>query len=218
LLGYARNGSLLSHDKDVDVGVMGWESQFDVAATLLQSKLFRVPLKYLKGKSCYFLPIIHQNTDVNIDIFFYRSQGDKLVTGVNHSFGYLQEFSFSKFDLQKIKFLGTDFYAPENIELNLRENFGNWRIPDKNYISHLESPSTIDVGGQVYMIVARINLLAAMISKDRIKAHRAFNLATTKARPGNAINPDLVARLFKVCQFSNENRESEDLPEEAYSE
>ena len=30
LLGYARTGSVLSHDKDMDVGLFGWEEQFDI--------------------------------------------------------------------------------------------------------------------------------------------------------------------------------------------
>ena len=37
LLGYARTGSVLSHDKDMDVGLFGWEEQFEIVQRILDS-------------------------------------------------------------------------------------------------------------------------------------------------------------------------------------
>ena len=139
---------------------------------------------------------------ITIDIFFYQPDGDKLVTGVNHDFGYMQEFEFSRFDLQKIDFLETGFYAPDDIDKNLAENFGDWRIPDRNYISHLESPSTRKVGGDVYMIVARTSLLSALIAKNFEKAARAFKIAVRHADGPCRLGAELLQQLDESCGFA----------------
>jgi len=202
LLGYARNGALLSHDKDVDVGVFGWEAQFDIAACLMRNRRFRVSTRNLLGQRAYCVPAIHNASGITIDIFFYQPDGDKLVTGVNHDFGYIQEFEFSRFDLQKIDFLETGFYAPDDIDKNLAENFGDWRIPDRNYISHLESPSTRKVGGDVYMIVVRTSLLSALIGKNLEKAARAFKIAVRHAHSPLQLGADLLQQMDESCGFS----------------
>ena len=62
-------------------------------------------------------------------------------------------------ELKEVSFLGIDFYVPDDVEKNLAENFGNWRQSDPEYISHLQSPSTVDVGGLVYQIVGRLREL-----------------------------------------------------------
>ena len=44
-----------------------------------------------------------------------------------------------------------------------------WNI--KNYISHLESPSTIEKGGLIYMIVLRLELFKAIKDKNISKIY-----------------------------------------------
>lgn len=176
LLGYAREGQLLAHDKDIDVGIVGWQDQFDVAQAVFQSGLFQINLDRLQGARSYHIPVVHLLTRVHIDIFIYHPEGDKWVTGVESDFGYLQKFAFSPFGLQSVRFLGIDFYVPDDIETKLAENFGNWRASDPCYLSHLESPSTVDVGGDVYQVVARLRALEAMASGNHNKLSRVIHL------------------------------------------
>ena len=176
LLGYAREGQLLAHDKDVDVGVVGWKNQYDIIVALLESGRFQLSMRTVQGQDTYHVPVLHLETGVSLDIFIYHEQGGKLVTGVQSRFGYLQTFAFTPFKLKAVRFLGVDFHVPEDVDLNLRENFGNWRISDPNYISHLESPSTLDVGGPVYQLVARLTLLRAIQKNNRDKHARALAL------------------------------------------
>jgi hypothetical protein len=63
-------------------------------------------------------------------------------------------------------------FAPSNIEKNLDENFGNWKIPDKGYISHLESPSTMNTQCTDYQITSRMQILSAVKSKNTLKLKR----------------------------------------------
>ena len=194
LLGYAREGQLLSHDKDIDVGIVGWEDQFDVARALLESGLFDVDLGRLHGARTYHLPVVHKATQVPIDVFIYHPENGQWVTGVESDFGYVQRFAFSPFGLQRVKFLGVDFYVPDDIDKKLTENFGNWGESDPCYISHLESPSTVDVGGPEYQVVARLRAIEAMACGDGNKLSRVVSIMERMSdRPYSMNGPALLA-------------------------
>jgi hypothetical protein len=185
LLGFHREGQLLVHDKDIDVGIVGWEDQFEVANALLQSGHFGLDSRRLRGSKTYHIPVRHIETRVSIDIFIYHEEGGKLVTGVESYFGYLQKFAFTPFGLDKVGFLGIEFYVPDDIEKNLAENFGDWRRSDPDYISHLQSPSTVDVGGKVFQIVGRIRALEAIRAGKFEKLSRVIQIMTRhQERPG----------------------------------
>lgn len=185
LLGFHREGQLLAHDKDIDVGIIGWEDQYEVANALLQSGHFGLDSRRLRGSKAYHIPVRHIETRVSIDIFIYHEEDGKLVTGVESYFGYLQKFAFTPFGLNKAGFLGIEFYVPDDIEKNLAENFGNWRQSDPDYISHLQSPSTVDVGGKVYQIVGRIRALEAIKAGKFEKLGRVIRLMSEhQQRPG----------------------------------
>ncbi len=176
LLGYERVGNFLSHDKDIDVGIYGNEDQFEVIQALTESKLFHVPMRDIQLTNNFYIPSYHVKTHMAIDVFVYHRAGNKLRTGVQNTFGYLQNFDFTPFGLQAIEFVGVPTHAPDNIDLNLRENFGDWRTPDPHYISHLQSPSTVDVGGPIYLLVARLELLRYIVEEKPIKGSRVCDI------------------------------------------
>jgi hypothetical protein len=200
LLGYVREGRLLAHDKDIDVGVIGWEEQFALFKLLWESPLFLVSPKRLKGSATHLLPINHRSTGVAIDIFLYRKLEDKLITGVEFNFGHRQRFEFTPFELSPIKFLDVDLYVPSDSERNLMENFGNWRIPDKGYLSHLESPSVMEPGGLDFMITARLQAIDAVRSNNMNKLRRVLDIATRHGAVAGALDTALVARLAQHCR------------------
>lgn len=162
LLGCVREGQLLSHDKDIDVGIVGWENQYALCMALQESGRFTVSAQHLKGEDTFYIPICHNATGMWIDIFVYHPQGDHLVTGVDFFFGYRQTFAFTPFELKDVDFLGVSMKIPVDAELNLTENYGQWRLPDPYYLSHLESPSTMNKGGLPYMLTARLSALSAL--------------------------------------------------------
>jgi tetratricopeptide (TPR) repeat protein len=202
LLGYAREGKLLAHDKDIDVGIIGWENQYELSLAIKQSGLFNLEIGFLKGQKTYFIPIRHIATGVCIDIFVYHEDQDKLITGVDFFFGHQQTFAFSKFSLSKVNFLGVEMYVPDNFENNLEENFGNWRNPDKGYISHLESPSTMNLDGYDYQITLRMQILGAVKSKDIEKLMRIEKIIK---KSKISANDRLLLTLEKnIAQFKAE--------------
>jgi hypothetical protein len=162
LLGCVREGQLLSHDKDIDVGIVGWENQYALCMALQESGRFTVSAQHLKGQDTFYIPICHNATGMWIDIFVYHPQGEHLVTGVDFFFGYRQTFAFTPFELKDVEFLGVSMKIPVDAELNLTENYGQWRLPDPYYLSHLESPSTMNKGGLPYMLTARLSALSAL--------------------------------------------------------
>jgi|GEM_PF-1539138 len=165
LLGYARTGSVLPHDKDIDVGIFGWESQYDIMEAVIKSKRFMIFPTYLNGQVTFQLPVYHIETGMTIDMFVYHTEGQKFITGVNPPWGYIQRFAFSPFILKEADFLGVKVHVPADIDRNLTENFGNWRVSIPNYISHVESPSTMDQGGLLHKMVCRLNLVEALYKK-----------------------------------------------------
>lgn len=201
LLGYEREGKLLDHDKDIDIGVIGWESQYEICLAIQKSGLFTVSPQYLKGARAYYIPVVHNLTNMCIDMFIYYPQGDKLVTGVDFFFGYRQTFAFTPFELKPVNFLGVDMYVPHDTALNLQENFGDWRVPDASYISHLESPSTMDKGGPSFMLTARLTALGALIKKKPAKLRKVIDVVAQYRDRPLAMPPDLLELLERACHI-----------------
>ena len=195
LLGYVREGQLLAHDKDIDVGIVGWENQYNLCMALQETGLFTVSTQHLKGKDTFYIPIKHNDTGMWIDVFVYHPQGGHWVTGVDFFFGYRQTFAFTPFELQEIEFLEVKMQAPVNAELNLTENYGNWRVPDASYLSHLESPSTMDKGNLSYMITARMSMLSACLKKQNLKIEKVLSLMRVHQEMPGAMSGDLMAKV-----------------------
>ena len=195
LLGYVRNGGFLSHDKDIDVGIFESQNIFDTLNSIANSQLFEVQFDYLRIENTYQVPVIHRATGMAIDIFIYYKSEDRLITGVHGDFGYTQNFTFKPFELEKIKFLGVEFAIPQDYRTNLEENFGNWQVPDSSFISHLECPTTVDVGGTVYLVVARLEMLRSLVEGKSKKVDRIANILRRWQDVPNAMQPELIDRL-----------------------
>ena len=197
LLGYARNGGFLTHDKDVDVGIFGWDDQFQIFDLLMKSGLFSVSADSLRGKDGYVLSAIHVLNGMAIDIFFYHELAGNYVTGVTYTWGYTVNFEFSKFGLKEVDFCGAPAYVPDDIDKNMSENFGpGWRLPDPDYISHLESPSLCQKGEPVHFVVAYDKMAGAITKKNYDKARRIVRFM--EQYPDNPLNfsPALKAKIF----------------------
>lgn len=195
LLGYVREGQLLAHDKDIDVGVLGWEQQYKIGQALLNSTQFALSADFLKGDKAYYIPISHNATGIIIDLFVYHEDQGKYVTGVDFFFGYRQTFAFTPFTLKETEFLGVPMYVPEDSELKLRENFGEWRTPDPGYISHLEAPCAVDTGGFGHMMTARLQLINALKQKNSHKVQRIVQVLRRHPDSSWAMPSDLLEKL-----------------------
>jgi hypothetical protein len=199
LLGVIRNGAFLDHDKDIDVGIFGWEKLYDIALSLFKSEEFEVPFKDLRGNDTYTFPIKHKSTGMWIDIFVFRSEGGRYVHGVDHTWGFKQKFSHTKFELRKMKFLDTEMSVPGNPEFWLAEHYGqNWKIPDPGYNPLLECPTLVDRGGAIHMMTGRIILIKAMAEKNIDKFIRTFNVLDSYPNSAFKFDSNLRSQMLSV--------------------
>lgn len=180
LLGYLRDGKILPHDKDVDIGIIGWEHQFTVAQALVELGHFHINFDELKGERIFlFAPKDYRNM-VAIDVFFYHDKGDHFLHGIDFQYGYTENFQFSKFKLEEVDFLGDKFWIPDNPALKLQENYGDWETPLPGYVVSVESPGICDKGGLPHRVSAHLELLKAMTTKkSHDKVRRILNYCNT---------------------------------------
>lgn len=131
LLGCIREGRLLSHDKDIDVGI--WEDvpPGDVRAALRASGLFFL----IPSRAPEILRVRHVN-GIPLDLFYhYRQQGDYWHGGVKN------KWHNSPFDLVPRTFLGESFLVPADHDRYLTENYGDWRAPKTDFDSAFDTPN-----------------------------------------------------------------------------
>lgn len=140
LLGCIREKKILSHDKDIDIGV--FESNLDVAkliSIIKKSGFFELmPIRNDK-----YIKIKHLN-GVFIDIFIHYEDSQYYY----HRTAKI-EWKNQKFSLKKIRFLDHDFWIPEDYKLYLSENYGDdWMIPKVNFDSNFDTPNAkvVDCG------------------------------------------------------------------------
>ncbi|MEN8949674.1 hypothetical protein [Planktotalea arctica] len=160
LLGCVRDGRIFEHDKDFDLGIIGWEDQFSVAQALLSSPNFWFSAKGLKGHELFLLGVVHVPSGYEFDIFFFHDHGDKFKHGIQSRRGYTIHYLFSKFELSEKEFLGQNFLIPDNYQLFLDENYGeDWRTPDPDYFVKLESPALENKSGDSFAYAIRHDML-----------------------------------------------------------
>ncbi len=151
LLGIVRDGDLLPHDKDMDVG-LAWNVPRNELIKGLITHGFSIPattLRATEADRAWQLSVMHVETGIAIDLFFFKPDGRVLLSGFNHAAQPLL-WSFREFELQTIPFLGEQWAAPSPSEQFLEDIYGkNWRVPDiyfDSIISGLNrNPESIDV-------------------------------------------------------------------------
>lgn len=131
LLGCIREKKLLGHDKDIDVGV--WEDQdYDTLAHHLGSSgyFYIVPTRTKQ------LIMLRHTNGITIDVFIHcREHNDFWHEGVKI------RWHNSPFDLAETEFLGGKYLIPQNYDLYLTENYGDWRTPKKEFDSAFDTPN-----------------------------------------------------------------------------
>lgn len=149
LLGCIREGRLLAHDKDADIGVWSNYTPEDILIQLRTSGLFYIQA----SRSSHVIRAKHVNGTA-IDIFFhYREEHNYWHGGVK------LKWSNTPFNLISHPFLGESFNIPENYDLYLTENYGNWREPQKNFDSTTDTTNATTINN-AEMIVSIYRKLA----------------------------------------------------------
>ncbi|QTN45094.1 hypothetical protein H7683_19230 [Ectopseudomonas mendocina] len=132
LLGAVRDGQLLEHDYDIDIGVdehVGFEP---VLSAMFGSGCF----SYISGFQDVFVCFMHVS-GVKVDIFFhYTAPGDVY----RHRSRYVA-WDNTRFALAEMSFLGERFLVPQDVNRYLTENYGDWSRPVAHYDAYLDTPN-----------------------------------------------------------------------------
>ena len=131
LLGCVREGRILGHDKDIDVGVAATVNFEKLIAQFRTSGRFVVMLN-IPGRK---LRVRHYN-GVMIDIFVHFEQDGRV-----HHLGHRSGWWNSPFELTDVEFLGEVFRAPRDTDRYLTENYGDWRTPKTAFDTFLDTPN-----------------------------------------------------------------------------
>lgn len=157
LLGCIREGKLLGHDKDIDIGVWETHSVQDLAEVVYDSGCFEVLPVY----SPDILVIRHVN-GVTIDIFIHYREADDYW----HA-GGKSKWHNSPFKLVSRPFLNGDYLIPADYDKYLTENYGDWRIPQLAFDSALDTPNMEIVSEDEFLIYLYKKVTFALHSGKR---------------------------------------------------
>lgn len=131
LLGCIREGRLLSHDKDIDLGI--WQ-ETDIPNLI--EMIRRAGCFYILPSTNADIVVIRHISGITIDIFIhYKSDNDYYHQGVKSSWHNIP------FELSEYPFLNSMFFIPKNYDLYLTENYGEWIIPQPDFDSALDTPN-----------------------------------------------------------------------------
>lgn len=167
LLGMTRDGKIFDHDKDFDLGIIGWEKQFDVFEILYKSGEYDLDIRNIQGINTYMLAAHHRKTGISFDVFFLHDENDSFNYGINFSLGFMMKFRFSKFSLTEKKFGDDLFRVPTNTSSFLTEKYGSgWVQKDPAYDVVLRSPALIGRGSDLYKTLALDRLYGSIVNQD----------------------------------------------------
>jgi tetratricopeptide (TPR) repeat protein len=134
LLGLVREGHLLQKDKDIDIGV--FVHQMPEAINILLANGYT---EYF-GSYGMDLPRVfrYQNSGLLLDLYGYRTDGDKVVSGfflsdVPEYWNRIVEYT--PFELHKIQTLYGNIWQISDTDTYLTELYGDWRNTDPYFES-----------------------------------------------------------------------------------
>lgn len=157
MLGIIREGKLLAHDLDVDIGVI-LNEPFDVhrIRTVMERNGFTLWRQYIMGED--LVEESYTFNDLKVDFNYYRMEESCSKTWlfyrkpehkyeqINHR--HIVEMTYSPIrEMQTVTVSGAKIIIPKNAEQLLEEKYGKtWRVPDKGWI-YWQSPAAKQLDG-----------------------------------------------------------------------
>jgi hypothetical protein len=134
LLGFYRDGGFVNGEYDIDLGFMG-----DINKYKALENLFLNNSDYEVTKSCKEqLLLVVKYKNISIDIFRHYQRDGLIWHGST-----IHEWWNTPFKIAKSSFGKNEFFAPENVEKYLEENYGNWQKPGIYWDFSLDTPNRI---------------------------------------------------------------------------
>lgn len=142
LLGVVREGDWLAHDYDIDVGIMvdrfpgeilieelTRDGSYELIKFDRQVRFFTLADSTMIEEVPSCIKLVHR-TGVPIDIFIHHREEETCWHG-----SAINRWNNSKFELVPYSFRGHTVLGPRDFDRYLTENYGDWRVPVKNFHS-----------------------------------------------------------------------------------
>ncbi|SEQ51485.1 Tetratricopeptide repeat-containing protein [Ectothiorhodospira magna] len=171
-LGIHRDGELLPHDKDMDVGLPWKTPRLPLIEALLHHGFACPQLdSYRQNEPLWYATVGHIATGITIDFFFAKKTDQHIEMGFVKGSQPLT-WRFRPFTLVPLAYAGATFQAPEPAAPHLAEVYGpNWQIPDANWDSCLLSPNLSPESRPLGLCFGYNRLLSALSDQNWKKAH-----------------------------------------------
>lgn len=167
LLGFHRDGGPLSHDRDVDIGVMRQADDTPDIVDIVREHPGLL-LRHDHRPGTRYIALIHRG--VGIDIFIHDRIGDHIFCGMTDRPGDIQ-WRFKRFGLDQRDYGGTRWRIPDAPERYLAETYGpRWQSPDPGFASAISSPALYEVDPHVRAYYALTRARQSLLSGDHAKA------------------------------------------------
>lgn len=169
LLGIVRNGALLPHDRDVDIGVFRDPAHGPDFATVMRSHRDLMMPNAARPRDRYF-GFTHRG--IAIDIFVHDLVGDHVICGVSNIPGDVQ-WRFRRFGVREIALDGLRWRIPDSAEQYLAESYGSgWTTPDIGFASAISSPALFEVDqtARAYYSAARAGTMVRCANFEKADA------------------------------------------------
>lgn len=160
LLGLVREGGFIGWDKDIDVGIFCANED----APAIEDKL-RTNQHFFVRKvdlTAARIRLVHENGTM-VDVFPHYPDPK---TGVIWHDGSATRWWNSPFDIKPAEFIGEAVMIPDDPELYLDKNYGDWRTPVSAFDARLDAPNA-EVTDPDYLLSLHYFSLVDALRKDK---------------------------------------------------
>lgn len=186
-LGLHREGGFLAHDYDIDLGINAEDVDIDALLAVLKggeqfvvSKLDyhyevlrnEAGERYLR-KRLSIIKLVHKN-GLQLDVFVHYTENNSTWHGSS-----IHRWENTPFALVERELEGVTVLAPENADLYLTENYGDWRTPVKEFDCTTGTPNLVVARNFISqaLFVKRYTHFAAHDAPEAQKLERAMQAA-----------------------------------------
>lgn len=162
LLGVVREGDLLQHDYDVDIGLLPGDGTVESISELLrQAPGFVVHTEEHRV-------LANHHSGIGVDIFLHYERDGLLWHATT-----IHEWWNQPFELVPVRVRGREFLIPDDSERYLEENYGDWRSPVTFYHMSFDTPNRVYRQNKHAVLYLYGIFLTALETSDRFVAESA---------------------------------------------